>query len=54
VEEQAKPRESFMVDAYKVLKSLMKHLRRLIMHLGANEEHSKQTQSIAPIQGLLN
>lgn len=42
VEEQAKPRDSFMVDAYKILKSLMKSMRRLIVHLGTDEEQASQ------------
>jgi hypothetical protein len=43
VEEQAKPREQFMVDAYKILKSLMKSIKRLIVHLSTDEEHIQQS-----------
>jgi len=53
VEEQAKPRDSFMVEAYKILKSLMKSMRRLIIHLGTDDDHSCQASSIQAIQSLL-
>ncbi len=42
VEEQAKPRDQFMVDAYKILKALLKSLRRLIVHLGTDEAQGSQ------------
>lgn len=41
IEELAKPREAFMVDAYKILKSLMKHLKRLLTFLTTS--HDSQT-----------
>ncbi|TNV84419.1 hypothetical protein FGO68_gene10781 [Halteria grandinella] len=50
IEEQAKPREAFMVDAYKILKSLMKHLKRLLTHLSTTID--PQT-SLLSIQTLL-
>ena len=33
-----------MVEAYKILKSLMKNLKRLVMHLGIDEEHHRQNK----------
>jgi hypothetical protein len=39
VEESSKPRDTFMVETYKILKSLMKNLRRLVLHLGDEEGH---------------
>lgn len=53
VEEQAKPRDSFMVDAYKILKSLMKNLRRLVLHLGVDDIHSQQQANLSAIGNLL-
>jgi len=46
VEEQAKPRDSFMVEAYKILKSLMKNVKRLVIHLGTDEEQASQALSL--------
>jgi len=40
VEEQAKPRDSFMVEAYQILKSLMKNMKRLVIHLGTDEDQA--------------
>lgn len=42
-----------MVEAYKILKSLMKSMRRLVIHLGTDEDHSSQASSIPSIQTLL-
>ena len=33
-----KPRDSFMVEVYKILKSLMKNIKRLVIHLGTDDE----------------
>jgi len=49
VEEQAKPRDSFMVEAYKILKSLMKNIKRLVIHLGVDDEQSSQTHALNAI-----
>lgn len=42
-----------MVDAYKILKSLMKHLTRLITNLGGTQgvdsDHYKQTMNLEAI-----
>jgi hypothetical protein len=41
-----------MVDAFKILKSIMKNLKRLVIHLNLDEEHFRQN-SITAISELM-
>lgn len=43
-----------MVEAYKILKSLMKSIKRLVINLGTDEEQVSQGENIAFIQNLVN
>ena len=36
-----------MVEAYKILKSLMKNIKRLVMHLGTNQNKQASLPAIA-------
>ena len=43
-----------MVEAYKILKSLMKNVKRLVIHLGTDEDQASQSLSLQAIQNLVN